>query len=678
MGPSISRRARHALITSTAIGGLLSACAAPGDPPGPVAGNLAKPAARVVGAAASAPPQARIVKARSSPAVANGFTRFGQGPKNPRADRPFPIPNDAQTSINLTDAGLPEIAEAVLGGLLDAPYTIETELPGRATLRTRSPRDVREIVDLFEDLLAEQGAALIWTGSTFRIVAADAASTALRAAPRDDRLNRSVGFATRTIRLSSIGANEMAEIIKGSSREGAIRAVDDRRGLLEIAGSQSELAAMEDLIATFDVDWLSNMSIAMIPLKRADPVRVAEELTFVALEDGDAASEVRVLPLSRAKAILVVSRSADAVRTIRDITPFLDVAGGAGDGRSVFVYEAQNRAAGELAALLTATFSDAGAAASASDRPTTLTGEGLAPAPQQGGGISVTADDGANALIIRAGDEVLGQAVATLERLDITPSQVLLEVTIAEITLSDTLRYGLEWFLRFGDFQGQFSATARTPSGLTAPETPGLSLLLSGVNGGVVLNALAGLTDVDVVSTPSLMVLDNKPAELSVGDQVPIVTQSAQAVGDPGAPIVNSVSYRDTGVTLSVTPRISQSGLVVLEIEQDVSDVVPTASSGIDSPTIRQRRIATTIAVNDGESLALGGLIRDSASGSENGVPLLKDVPGLGELFKTTERNRQRTELLVLITPRIVRNAAEGRRATEEMKTRLTSIRPTQ
>lgn len=668
------RSFRRELIATTALSFALSACAARNDPPGPVATLLTPQvtASPVVAPSQKPRPQQAALRSKSRLAPVEGFTRFGSQPAAVVARAPFPIPDGDPVSINLTDASMAEIADAVLGGLLNAPYVIEADLRGQATLRTRSPRAVRDIVDLFEDLLASEDAALIWTGSTFRIVP-KGASAALTASPRDTRLSRSVGFAARTVRLSSIGAAEMAEIIRGTLPDGAVRAVDDRRGVIEIAGSQSELAAIEDLIASFDVDWLANMSVAMIPLRRADPVRVAEELTFVAQEDGDGGSDVRVLPLTRAQAILVVSRSAEAVRTMRDLAAFLDVAGGSGDGRAVFVYEAQNRAASELAALLNAAFSGASAALSPGGQPT-LAGEPATPAA--GESISVTADEGANALIIRASDEVLEQALSILERLDVTPNQVLLEVTIAEITLSDNLRYGLEWFLRFGDFQGQFSASARAPSDLTAPETPGLSLLLSGVNGGVVLNALAALTDVDVVSTPSLMVLDNKPAELSVGDQVPIVTQSAQSVGDPGAPIVNSVSYRDTGVTLSVTPRISESGLVLLEIEQDVSDVVPTASSGIDSPTIRQRRIATTVAVNDGEALALGGLIRDSASGGESGVPVLKDVPGLGELFKTTEKNRQRTELLVMITPRIVRNAADGRRATEEMRARLVSLRP--
>ncbi|MEM7270346.1 MAG: type II secretion system secretin GspD [Pseudomonadota bacterium] len=661
------------LIASTA----LSACGMDTQPPGPAASLLTQQSSAPLAAPATSVERPAVRQTRASAAPVEGFVRFGQPSPNASVDAPFPIPDGDPVSINLTDASIDEIAEAVLGGLLSAPYVIEADLRGRATLRTRAPRNLRDIVDLFEDLLAAEGAALIWTGSTFRIVARNPGSPALTVAPRDTGLSRSVGYAARTVRLSSISADEMAEIIRGTLPEGAVRAVDDRRGVIEIAGSQSELTTMQDLIASFDVDWLANMSIAMIPLRRADPIRVAEELTFVAEEDGETAPSARILPLSRAQAILVVSRSAETVRIMRDLAAFLDVAGG-GDGRSVFVYEAQNRAASELATLLTATFSGASAptAAPSLAGQATLTGEEVAQIGSASEGLSVTADEGANALILRAEDEVLEQALSILERLDVTPNQVLLEVTIAEVTLSDNLRYGLEWFLRFGDFQGQFSASARAPSDLTAPETPGLSLLLSGVNGGVVLNALAALTDVDVVSTPSLMVLDNKPAELSVGDQVPIVTQSAQSVNDPGAPIVNSVSYRDTGVTLSVTPRISESGLVLLDIEQDVSDVVPTASSGIDSPTIRQRRIATTVAVTDGEALALGGLIRDSASGGESGVPVLKDVPGLGELFKTTERNRQRTELLVMITPRIVRNAIEGRRATDEMKARLVSIRP--
>ena len=159
------------------------------------------------------------------------------------------------------------------------------------------------------------------------------------------------------------------------------------------------------------------------------------------------------------------------------------------------------------------------------------------------------------------------------------------------------------------------------------PVFPRFSHVLQHENIQVVVDALSSITDVNIISSPTLMVLDNKKATLQVGNEVPIVTQSAVAVLMPGSPIVNSVTYRNTGIVLSITPRVGDNGRILLEVEQEASDVVRTDTSGIDSPTIQQRRIKTTVAVNDGESIILGGLIQDRADNKRDQVPLVGEVP---------------------------------------------------
>jgi general secretion pathway protein D len=174
-----------------------------------------------------------------------------------------------------------------------------------------------------------------------------------------------------------------------------------------------------------------------------------------------------------------------------------------------------------------------------------------------------------------------------------------------------------------------------------------------------------------VVSSPSLTVMDNNTAVLQIGDQVPITTASAVGVGGGGAPIVNSVSYRDTGVILAITPRINSSGRVLLEIEQEVSTVASTTSSGIDSPTIKQRRIKTSVFVKDGQALALGGMIQTSNSASNGQVPLLGDLPFLGNVFKSKNNETAKTELIVVITPHIIRNFDDVEVITKEFEREL-------
>ena len=200
---------------------------------------------------------------------------------------------------------------------------------------------------------------------------------------------------------------------------------------------------------------------------------------------------------------------------------------------------------------------------------------------------------------------------------------------------------------------------------------PGLSFLYQGNNMSATLNALSTITDVTVLSAPKLMVLNNHTATIEVGDQVPISTGSAVSTLTSGAPIVNSVEYRDTGIILKVTPRVNSGGLVLLDIAQEVSDVQSTTSSAISSPTIQQRKISTSVAVQDGETVALGGLIKNQVTKGRSTVPLFGSIPVLGHLLGDTSGGLVRTELVVLLTPRVVRTPVDARAVTEELREKI-------
>jgi general secretion pathway protein D len=182
---------------------------------------------------------------------------------------------------------------------------------------------------------------------------------------------------------------------------------------------------------------------------------------------------------------------------------------------------------------------------------------------------------------------------------------------------------------------------------------------------------------VNVISSPKLLVLNNHEAQLQVGDQVPIATQSAVSSIGENSPIVNTVQLLDTGVILRVTPRVNKNGLVLLDIAQEVSDVVPTTTSSINSPTIQQRKMSSSIAVHDGETIAMGGLIRDSRSKTRSGIPLLRRIPLLGTLFGSVDNNRTRTELVVLLTPRVIRSRVEAAGMMEELQDQFRTLHKT-
>jgi general secretion pathway protein D len=261
-----------------------------------------------------------------------------------------------------------------------------------------------------------------------------------------------------------------------------------------------------------------------------------------------------------------------------------------------------------------------------------------------------------------------------LRQLDVMPAQVMIEAAITEVSLTDDLRFGVQWNFTTGSSNFTLSESA---SGNPTRNLPGFSYFLSKNDIQATLNALEERTNVKVVSAPKLMVLNNQTAALQVGDQVPIQTQQATSVENPDAPIVNSIEYRDTGVILRITPRVNAGGVVLLDISQEVSDLSSRTVAGISSPIISTRRIATSIAAMDGQVLALGGLFRDSRSFGKNGLPILSRIPVLGSLlFGNTRNMQQRTELIILLKPHVVRSPDDGRAVTEELRAKIRTLEP--
>ena len=278
--------------------------------------------------------------------------------------------------------------------------------------------------------------------------------------------------------------------------------------------------------------------------------------------------------------------------------------------------------------------------------------------------IQIVPDEANNALVITATAKEYKRLRQILERIDVMPNQVMLEATIAEVKLNDQLKYGIRAFLKIGATQLRFNDTN---AGAVAPAFPGFSSFWDVANVQVALNALQTVTDVNIVSSPTLMVLDNKKAVLQVGDEVPISTGTTVA----NATTITSVAYKSTGIVLNITPRINDQNRVVLDIEQEVSDVTTTTTSGIDSPTIQQRRVRTTVTVNDGESIMLAGLQQDKSTNTRNKTPVAGDIPLFGNLFKGKDDTIARTELLIAITPRIVKDARQVRGVTEEFRDKM-------
>lgn len=299
--------------------------------------------------------------------------------------------------------------------------------------------------------------------------------------------------------------------------------------------------------------------------------------------------------------------------------------------------------------------------------------------------VNITADETNNALVVLATPREYAVIQDALRQLDIAPLQVLLEAAIAEVTLTNSTQFGFQYFYKPNSTPNSQSTFTLT-NGTTLPAPPGspLQAVLPGFsylfsNGNslqAVLSAIASITHVDVLSAPEVLVLNNQTAKLDVGDQVPIVTSTATSTIDTNAPEVNSVQYLSTGVILTVTPRVNKGGMVMMDIDQQVAEPTTTTTSTINSPTISQREITSSVAVADGETIALGGLFSNQVTKSKSGIPFLQDIPYLGHLFADTHFQVNRDELMVLITPHVVENIQKARAVTDELRRKLPEVEP--
>ena len=645
------------------------------------------------------------------------------------ASAPFSVVDDDRVHLNLANASIASAAKVVISDILGRNYIIDPRVNGTVTIQTTNAIRKSALLDTFDALLRFSGAAIVVADDLVRVVPANAPGVlAVNNPAPGHETARGIGLTAKVVPLEFVSAREMQRLLQPIVGADKILHVDERRNVLILGGNPRELATALDAINLFDIDQMKGMSFALLPVKNADPEAIVTELdTIFATGDGGALKGVvRFVPNQRLNSILVISARPRYLGEAEKWVERLDRIAG-GTKRQLFVYSIQNRAASELATLLAniltdpnakksgatqtgtenggtsrvnAAFETAASARTNTAAATTSTGSGLGqstatsvgsglvnpaaatPASftatgvaksstESTEGIRVVADESNNAILIYATPDEYNAILGMLKRLDSLPNQVLLEATIAEVTLTDELKFGLRWFFESGNYS---VALTEASTGNFGSAFPGFSFLFSGGQATVALNALSSITDVNVISSPNLMVLDNRKAVLRIGDQVPIAVQQAIDTSSINT-VVNTIELKDTGIILTVVPRVNDSGRVILDIEQEVSDVVKTTTSGIDSPTIRQRKVNTTVVVKDGDSLALGGLIQQRAEVTKSQVPVLGDVPVVGNLFRHKDDVDKRTELLILITPHVVRDFQEANDVTDEFRRQLGGLR---
>jgi general secretion pathway protein D len=576
--------------------------------------------------------------------------------------RAIVVPGDGETvQLSLVSASIEAAAKAVLSDTLGLNYVIAEGVEGQITIQTTGPVPKSTLLELFEAALDANGAQLRQDGEVLRIVSGTSGNSTFRIAGAGGVTGANIMVAP----LKFISATEMVKLLEPLTEQGLRVVAEPRRNLLLVSGSSAQMESALDALNLFDVDVLQGKSVALVRLRSAEPDAVVEELEriFEAEEGGMLEGVVEFIPNPRLGSVLIISSRSTYIDKAKRWIRELDQTA-AGNTVYLATYPLQNRSAAEVAPILNQLLADGG-----SDEMVLATeGDEQGASSAESGAMRVAADDSRNALIVRASAADHEQVERLLRSLDSPARQVLLEATIVEVSLNDEINIGTRWFFESGNWDFRFSDL---PSGSVAGSNPGFTAVFGVGGADVALSALAGVTDVKVISAPTLMVLDNKEGILQIGDQVPVAVQTTTSTDSDTAPSVTQIDYRDTGIILRVTPRIGDGGRVLLDISQEVSDVAATRTSGIDSPTIRQRKLQTSVALGDGQTLALGGLVQENNSVSRSEVPGVGKVPVLGNLFRSKGSRKGRTELLILIRPRVVTNDEEAAEATRYWRAKV-------
>lgn len=626
--------------------------------------------------------------------MAHRFTRIMQGAAlafltaisaNPQS----PSAAEGATGVSFSsfrEASLFDVLE-ILARHLGINYVVDPAVrDGTVTVNTYGQLGQDDLHPLLETILRMNGAAAVQVGNVYRIIPLDEIPAMpiipLREGgelPEDERL------VLNAIRLQHASATDLAAVLEPFLGPGSrYTAIESSNTLLVLDNGRNMRRTM-DLVGMFDVPELTGQAIRIFEVENSLATTVAKEIqdVFRTLSPGRPQEEVRFLPLSRIGALLAVSSSEHALASAGDWVRKLDRVNTTG-GRRNFVYRAQYGEAANLAATILQLYMPSFGAGREPDAPgdegsfeSTL-GIASARSPRTTEpAVRIVADPLNNLVLVQGTQQEWESIRGTLLELDAPPRQVLIDAKIYEVTLTGSLSSGVSAYLRNRSQSGNgrrlaggfdASGVANLSIGMLVGTTRELALFLEG-------SESEGRSR--VISAPTLIATDNVPAEMVVGQTVPTLASQAVVGGafsEGSSLFTNTVSNVQTGVRLSVTARVNASGIVTLQIAQEVS--TPTGITGpIQSPTIDRRNVSTQVTVNDGDTVAIGGIIQETSTYDATRLPVLGRIPVLGRAFGGTRQTTAKTELIVLLQPHVIYDQNQLSSATEELRGRMKALR---
>ncbi len=595
-----------------------------------------------------------------------------------------------RVEIKLNNDPIEFAVDQLLGGLLSVNYVAASPLEGTVTFETREPILASQVPTVLRDILASRNLVMKLINGVYQI----GSPAIIEQLEANSAIGNSSELATEIITVRNGNLGELADVVSQILPSGATINAVPSDGVLIVRANPADLPAIRDLVETLVSTGAADDLIAIVPLKESPPEQVAASvLTYYETSQTPASRIPVVIPLENQQALLLGAKTQSAMNNVRKLVRGLDR--DLRDSASLRIIPLRHVPAAEIAAHLNAIFGNGAAptvqsAAAQADADGDIDTSVLVPANIRGnsanasvedsvtdagpaavpanGQVSIVPDERNNALLVFATFKEFKRIREVVRTLDLPLAQVVIEATIVEVDINDALGYGVQFFLNSSDVALR-SSTTITP---TDPGQVGLFANIGASSVNVVLSALQSVTNVRVISSPYLTVLDGKPARLSIGDQVPFLTASTDANSDGTTTTTNQIEVRDTGIILEVTPRVGADNSVLLDINQEVSSVAPGGAEANElTPTIQQRSIRSDIVVQSGKTALLGGLIQDSDTRVTTRVPVVSQIPVVGGLFKQTRNDLVRTELLVMITPRVVRKPSQLENITRQLRGNL-------
>ncbi len=631
---------------------------------------------------------------RAESATQARTTTVTPNPSPPAAAiKPLPVstpppagPAVADITLNFDELPLPAFIQAVYATALKKNISIDPAVVARkdlVTLRSGKQMTATEAESSARLLLKTYGVAVQDIGGLIRIVPDSSNAGYLpeirrgRALPETPLPLRPV---FHMVEMQAVRGIEVTSYLRTLFAD-KIRVMEDpARNALMLSGNGDDVQAALDAIQVLDQPMFKGRNSIRISPTIWSADELAKRLTEILAQEGYSVGTgsvggvqfpITLLPVAGINSVIVFAQSKEIIEHIVAWSKVLDKPAEKSVGRSFFSYQVRNTDASRLAETVQQLLSGTAA------RPAGATGTSAAVGPANTGGVVV--DKATNTILFRASGEDYTDIVRLLRELDRAARQVMIEVTVAQLDITDSLNVGVDWIFKRlnssglnvtalgGNAAGSVS-TGSTIGGGTGSVSGFIVGQLDGLGTPrAILTALAGNTKVNILSSPRLISRNGEPASIQVGKSVPIQTQS-QTSAATGGGIISSIQYRDTGTILKIKPVIHSSDQVDMDISQEVSDVSSASSGGIASPTITKSSLDTKLTLKHGSTYVLGGLITSRTDKTNSGVPFLKDIPLLGQAFRKTEDTTTRSELVLLITPYIISDDGEARAVTEAFR----------